>query len=154
MKKCSKCKVEKDSSEFYRCRRNKDGRQGRCIECDRKRVNEWRKKNKERIYDYNRKYRTDHPDAVIKWKERRNIRDANTKPWVDYRRNNPEKYKAKRKVYYALRKGIMTKRPCQICGSINNIHAHHEDYSKPLSVIWLCPQHHKDIHRGKIKYND
>jgi len=25
--------------------------------------------------------------------------------------------------------------------------AHHEDYSRPLDVIWLCRQHHADLHK-------
>lgn len=28
-------------------------------------------------------------------------------------------------------------------------HAHHDDYSRPLDVIWLCPTHHGERHRIK-----
>ena len=41
----------------------------------------------------------------------------------------------------ALRKGIISKRPCQVCGSEKS-EMHHEDYSKPYDVIWLCKKHH------------
>jgi hypothetical protein len=37
--------------------------------------------------------------------------------------------------------------PCEICGKTEDIERHHEDYSKPLEVRWLCKSHHLDIHR-------
>ena len=27
---------------------------------------------------------------------------------------------------------------------------HHEDYSDPFQVIWLCERHHDEYHEGKI----
>lgn len=45
----------------------------------------------------------------------------------------------------AVKVGIITKQPCAKCGSIK-VEAHHEDYNKPLVVIWLCRQHHDEIH--------
>lgn len=27
---------------------------------------------------------------------------------------------------------------------------HHEDYYKPKEIIWLCPLHHKQLHRGEL----
>lgn len=37
--------------------------------------------------------------------------------------------------------------PCEVCGSVERVHAHHKDYSKPLEVTWLCPFHHKQAHK-------
>jgi len=37
--------------------------------------------------------------------------------------------------------------PCEICGTLENIEKHHEDYSQPLKVRWLCAIHHLDIHK-------
>lgn len=36
------------------------------------------------------------------------------------------------------RRGKLVPQPCEICGSEQNIEKHHEDYSKPLEVQWLC----------------
>lgn len=49
----------------------------------------------------------------------------------------------------AIKKGIITRQPCQVCG-IEKVDAHHEDYTKPLDVLWLCRLHHMQHHYGKI----
>jgi hypothetical protein len=36
--------------------------------------------------------------------------------------------------------------PCEQCGR-KDTYAHHPDYTKPLSVMWLCPIHHKLWHQ-------
>lgn len=38
---------------------------------------------------------------------------------------------------------------CQDCGdsSTNTLHGHHEDYAKPLDVVWLCVGCHRRRHR-------
>lgn len=34
MKRCSRCRVDKDESAFFRCAKNRDGLQSYCKECD------------------------------------------------------------------------------------------------------------------------
>jgi hypothetical protein len=58
----------------------------------------------------------------------------------------PEKNKARELVHRALKKNKIIKLPCEICGDSKSF-AHHNDYSKPLEVIWLCKKHHNDIHQ-------
>ncbi len=49
--------------------------------------------------------------------------------------------------------GKLSKKLCIVCGK-KEVLAHHENYSNPFKVIWLCEQHHKDYHDGKIElYN-
>lgn len=45
-----------------------------------------------------------------------------------------------------LRRGLLKKEPCIECGSPDS-EMHHEDYNKPLEVIWLCRKHHLKRHR-------
>lgn len=49
-----------------------------------------------------------------------------------------------------VRRGKLIKQPCAICGCINNIEAHHEDYTKPMQVIWLCVEHHRKHHATMV----
>lgn len=46
---------------------------------------------------------------------------------------------------YYVKMGVIEKKPCQVCGAFDS-QAHHEDYSKPLEVIWLCRRHHLETH--------
>lgn len=52
------------------------------------------------------------------------------------------------RVRNAVRAGKLTKCPCEICGAME-VEAHHDDYSKPLVVRWLCRVHHNEMH---LKY--
>jgi len=53
--------------------------------------------------------------------------------------------RANRAVERALAAGNLRRQPCEICGDLN-AHAHHEDYSKPLEIRWLCRKHHNGLH--------
>jgi hypothetical protein len=65
-----------------------------------------------------------------------------------YRSDNPDKYKAQTAVGNAVRDGRLAKASCcQSCGSGGHLHGHHDDYSKPLDVVWLCPACHKQRHK-------
>lgn len=65
---------------------------------------------------------------------------------------NPLKHKAQRMAFLAARSGRIT-RPthCQKCGKECTPHSHHDDYSKPLDVRWLCAKCHGAEHRGRRK---
>lgn len=56
--------------------------------------------------------------------------------------------RANLKVAVAKRQGIPVESPCGRCGTVNHIHTHHEDCSKPLDVIWLCRKCHRHRHKG------
>lgn len=62
------------------------------------------------------------------------------------RSRNPLAYKAHSAVGNALRDGRLQKKPCEVCGADQNLHAHHKDYAKPLDVVWLCARCHHRLH--------
>lgn len=53
---------------------------------------------------------------------------------------------ARNKVGLALRRGKLERQPCEVCGE-RPAEAHHDDYTRPLDVRWLCKQHHLEHHR-------
>ena len=51
-----------------------------------------------------------------------------------------------------IRQGILIRCPCKVCGTEEDVQAHHDDYYKPLDVRWLCRFHHREHHNNeKIK---
>lgn len=60
----------------------------------------------------------------------------------------PDRVEARRKVHVAVKAGKLNRGACAECG-YSKTFAHHEDYSKPLEVIWLCRLHHREKHDNK-----
>lgn len=68
-------------------------------------------------------------------------------------RSSP-KSKAYQIVKLAIDNGTIIKPlACQRCNKENiPIEAHHEDYNKPLDVMWVCSQCHTAIHKEKDSF--
>lgn len=49
-----------------------------------------------------------------------------------------------------IKRGKITPGPCEVCGSAE-VQPHHEDYSQPLAVRWLCRVHHLEKHGKKSR---
>ena len=64
---------------------------------------------------------------------------------IAYAVRNPEKIRAKSTIGKEVKSGRMKRLPCKVCGTAR-VDGHHPNYSEQLSVIWLCPSHHKRIH--------
>lgn len=69
---------------------------------------------------------------------------------------NKSEYRKRRlariKCYHAVESGKIKKDSCIVCGSMD-VYAHHEDYNKPLDIIWLCMKHHCEYHRKIGSYS-
>ena len=128
---CFKCGCEKTISEFYRHSQMKDGYLNKCKECTKADSTKHRWDNIEKIRKYDRERGSRQTQEYIK----------------EYRHKYPKKVKATTMVNNAIRNGKLFKEQCDVCGTTENVEAHHEDYAKPLNVRWLCSAHHKQWHR-------
>lgn len=76
--------------------------------------------------------------------------------WIkEYSKKRYQKFKvkaiARTKVHAAVKAGEIIKPTiCASCGTEALLQGHHEDYSKPIEVIWLCDPCHKLKH-GKLR---
>lgn len=50
-----------------------------------------------------------------------------------------------RAAYKAVREAELEPQSCEICGA-EPTEGHHDDYTKPLEVRWLCKSHHNKWH--------
>lgn len=116
----------KPLDKFYKHPRTKDGRLNKCKECAKKDARE----NRLLRIDYYREY-----------DRKRGSRIENAK-------HDSIKNSAHLKVSRAIKLGLL-KRPesCESCEEIKPLHAHHDDYAKPLSVMFLCAACHKARHK-------
>lgn len=95
------------------------------------REQEHREKNRIRQAEYRKNNKTKLGSIVSGWKKR-----------------NPHKAAAHTLVLWACRTGIIKKsQTCEECGAHVKTQGHHEDYSKPLQVVWLCKPCHSIKHR-------
>lgn len=134
MKKCTTCKVEKPKSEFYKDANKSDGLYSRCKLC-----------HTATVKQYHQKHHDAHAEAQRRWYG--NNRESALLMYKNIRENNPQKTRARDAVNNAIKHGRIVRLPCAECGN-EKTHAHHDDYNKPLQVIWLCPKHHKKLHHG------
>lgn len=98
------------------------------------RQSKYRERNRERLREYHRIWSSANSENLRKTQKAR-------------RKRHPERWKARALVSYAIKIGQLNRGHCKICGSAENIEAHHEDYFKPLEVTWLCRNCHKAHHK-------
>lgn len=145
------CDVVKPYSEFYPHKVGLGGRRSRCTICERAACN------------------TDHRRATMKkWRATAapHIHERAMARSYDHvkrhRAKYPEKARAVRKVRHEMESGrLVAPALCEDCGIMpkprrdgrRGLHAHHEDYSLPLAVNWLCAECHVRRHSAALKGN-
>lgn len=138
MKTCFRCGCQLPLSCFYRHPRMADGHLGKCKECTKFDVTN----NRMRKLDYYRSWdKARNADSKRRWMRRLYSRN--------HAAANPDRKKARTATNNAIRDRKLIRRPCEVCGS-HDVEAHHEDYSMPLAVRWLCFVHHR-IEHGQFK---
>ena len=66
-KKCSKCGFEKDTSEFHRDKRCKDGLYSHCKECAREYTRKYAKENRGRLKQLQKEWRERNKEKIKQW---------------------------------------------------------------------------------------
>ena len=133
-KKCFKCGETKSIGSFYRHKMMRDGYLNKCINCAKADMRLYRKEN-DSVREYDR-MRYQRPERKVAAAE-------NAKRWA---KKNPKGYQAHYQLTNAVRDGRVIKEPCEVCGSVDHIHGHHDNYDEPLNVRWLCAKHHHRHH--------
>ena len=139
MKKCFKCQTIKPLTEFYKHSKMADGYLNKCKGCTKNDVSEHRNQNLEKIREYDR----------TRAKNLERIK-ATTEIVNAWRTEDKRRSVAHSAVARAIRNGLLVRMPCVKCGEIKSV-AHHEDYDKPLEVVWLCQPCHKQRHKEILK---
>lgn len=135
MKTCFRCGEIKELDLFYKHSAMADGHLNKCKECT--------KGDSQKTY----KKIISTPELSIKERARQRAKEQKRRE-----EGRVGKYKRiinKNPVHgivaNAIKSGKITKTPCVVCGNKRS-QGHHEDYNKPLDVVWLCSRHHADRH--------
>jgi hypothetical protein len=60
------------------------------------------------------------------------------------RERHVDRFKSRDIMKHALRDGKIIRGICEVCGDPKT-EGHHDDYSQPLRVRWLCKKHHQEL---------
>lgn len=145
---CSKCRKQKHVNDFYLNEKAKDGLKSACKDCLITDTRRYQSKNSEKIKKYKEEWNNKNSSKIaIQKKEWNRSNKERIYEYTKRRRElSPEKNRANYKIRNEIRAGRMIKGDCDDCGTNMNIHAHHDDYSKPLEARWLCHQCHMKLH--------
>lgn len=138
-----------------------------CKPCWAAYMRDWHKRNPDKAAVASRLYRKRHPNkARLSKRNYRERHREHNRTWGRlymrrWRKLNAAKYLANRRrwlelypaaasahsaLHYAIKQGRVVPQTCQVAGCAERGEAHHDDYSKPLDVRWLCASHHKRHH--------
>lgn len=138
---CSKCWHVGVPDDFPKNRSRKTGRGELCRRCNSsrclaysKRTKPWKKPRYREVAAARSRERRANPATA----------EAERDKSRRHKRRNPKKGRVQHQVANAIKHGRLTPMPCEVCGA--TAEAHHDDYSRPLDVRWLCHLHHCEWH--------
>ena len=154
-KQCIRCGVRKPMDKFYKHPQMADGRLNACVVCVKRDVGINYRENIDRY----RRYDVGRANLPHRAEARR--RYSRTAAGIASRRMAREKWdinnRNKKAASILLKNSILAgrvKKPkeCSKCGALGRIEGHHEDYTRPLDVIWLCRKCHVTAHGRSNPY--
>jgi len=133
VRQCSRCQRQLPVAEFVRRTGAPSGMRGVCKQCERIRHRE----RFDRDRPTKEQYRLTHRAQLAEKRQREHLAKRGT-----------PKHKARDILRHAVIRGQVSKpSACDRCGLECNPHGHHQDYSLPLNVEWLCAVCHGAEHR-------
>jgi hypothetical protein len=100
-----------------------------CVPCKNFLVRRWFKAHPEYAKQYNKQYRAEHRHKFYELQ-------------IDRQRRHPDRVRANELTRNAKKNGTLVKAEhCEQCDN-QRVEAHHDDYSQPLNVRWLCKACH------------
>jgi transposase-like protein len=142
---CKHCNTKKPTENFYVSSKSK------CKECIKSNVRLYRKQNLERIQEHDRQ-RNSQPHRIQARKEYIKTdagKQSKKKSDSAYKKRYPMVYASHVIANNAIREGkLVPAKKCSVCNSTNKIEGHHDNYTKPLVVRWLCEPCHKTWHQN------
>lgn len=151
MKKCIACGKRKSIDKFYAHPQMADGHLNKCKDCCKAHASANREKNIDYYREYDRAradlpWRVSSREAYIKTEAGKMSRAEASRRWAE---NNRIAKAAHLLVARAIESGELS-RPasCSACVVSCKPHAHHDDYTKPLLVRWLCAACHSEWHKN------
>lgn len=148
MKTCLKCGETKPIEMFYRNPTMADGHLNKCKACIIAYGSEnYRRKIKNPVWNIAMRQR-----SRLKYAEKRaaghvvNVNKERLKHWLPgYLLKSRARRLVHLRVWNAIQAGKLIRQACEKCGNTKT-QAHHDDYSKPLDVRWLCAPCHSAHH--------
>lgn len=124
----------------------------KCVVCNRRDTKLYRAKRKAAGWPVvsgkmPREYHRSYEQRYFENEENRARRNANMRAYSNAESTRPH-HVARWKVHRAIEAGRLRKQLCEVCGSPDT-QAHHDDYSRPLDVRWLCRVHHVEYHAAE-----
>jgi len=152
-KECRKCESELPIDNFYKNKCTIDGYENSCKPCRLDRMAKHYIENSEEVLERQAKWRSENINLVRERSRARSAKynKANKEKMSEYKRKqrqqHPQRYKAQCMANNAVQAGKIKLQPCEKCGSESSVEKHHDDYSLPLSVRFLCCICHSAWHK-------
>lgn len=132
--RCARCRAEKPLAEFTPRPDRPSGLRSKCKVCEQELLTARHRADLESSRERRRAYFRGDPNGQARIEAER--------------RRSPIKHRARVAVYHAIKTGKLEKPAgCVRCGDTYRVEAHHDDYTKPLDVMWLCTACHRVRHR-------
>jgi hypothetical protein len=110
----------------------------------------YRERHREQVAAREKAYKERHREQIAAYKKAYKASARGKDVDRRYEERHRDKHLARRAIDNAVQNGRIIKPDrCSECGAKCLPHGHHDDYTKPLDVRWLCARCHVEVHRQR-----